>query len=161
MRAGPSSRPSRARAIKAARWERQSRAAQQLDLLAQERLELLALAGRTVPYSRGFREVRTGRVQGGQLVMEARPMPHVTERTRLDLILAADNLLHLGSLIVEDDTRGRTLRALARHVERDLRRIAGEIDAELDDRARVALDMAEERFALTVAGVLALRAAEG
>ena len=40
-------------------------------------------------------------------------MPYVTERTRLDLILAADNLLHLGSLIVEDDTRGRTLRALA------------------------------------------------
>jgi hypothetical protein len=93
--------------------------------------------------------------------MEARPMPHVTERTRLDLILAADNLLHLRSLIVEDDTRGRTLRALARHVERDLRRIAGEIDAELDDRARVALGMAEERFALTVAGALALRAAEG
>ena len=61
-------------------------------------------------------------------------MPHVTERTRLDLILAADNLLHLGSLIGEDDTRGRTLRALARHVERDLRRIAGEIDAELDAR---------------------------
>ena len=59
-------------------------------------------------------------------------MPHVTERTRLDLILAADNVLHLGSLIVEDDARGRTLRALARHVERDLRRIAGEIDAGLD-----------------------------
>jgi hypothetical protein len=93
--------------------------------------------------------------------MEARPMPHVTERTRLDLILAADNLLHLGSLIVEDDTRGRTLRALARHVERDLRRIAGEIDAELGDRARVAQAMAEERFALTVTGLLALRAAEG
>jgi hypothetical protein len=93
--------------------------------------------------------------------MEARPMPHVTERTRLDLILAADNLLHLGSLIVEDDTRGRTLRALARHVERDLRRIAGEIDAELDARARVALGMAEERFGLTLTGLLALRAAEG
>ena len=91
---------------------------------------------------------------------------HVTERTRLDLILAADNVLHLGSLIVEDDTRGRTLRALARHVERDLRRIAGEIDAELD--GRVALDMAQDRramegsrFALTVTGLLALRAAEG
>ena len=93
--------------------------------------------------------------------MEARPMPRVTERTRLDLILAADNVLHLGSLIVEDDTRGRTLRALARHVERDLRRIAGEIDAGLDDRARVALDMARDRFALTVTGLLVLRAAEG
>ena len=93
--------------------------------------------------------------------MEARPMPHVTERTRLDLILAADNVLHLGSLIGEDDTRGRTLRALARHVERDLRRIAGEIDAGLDAAAHVALDMAQDRFALTVAGVLALRAAEG
>jgi hypothetical protein len=92
--------------------------------------------------------------------MEGSSMPHVAERTRLDLILAADNLLHLGSLIGEDDARGRTLRALARHVERDLRRIAGEIDAELDDRARVALDMAQDRFALTVAGVLALRAAE-
>ena len=62
---------------------------------------------------------------------------------------------------MEDDARGRTLRVLARHVERDLRRIAGEIDAELDARARVALGMAEDRFALTVAGVLALRAAEG
>ena len=95
-------------------------------------------------------------------------MPHVTERTRLDLILAADNVLHLGSLIVEDDTRGRTLRALARHVERDLRRIAGEIDAELDGRARVARAMAEDRrtmegarFGLTLTGLLALRAAEG
>ena len=88
-------------------------------------------------------------------------MPHVTERTRLDLILAADNLLHLGSLIVEDDTRGRTLRALARHVERDLRRIADEIDAGLDAAAHVARAMAEERFALTVVGVLALREAEG
>jgi hypothetical protein len=93
--------------------------------------------------------------------MEGSSMPPVAERTRLDLILAADNLLHLGSLIGEDDTRGRTLRALARHVERDLRRIAGEIDAELDARASVALDMAQDRFALTVAGVLALRAAEG
>jgi hypothetical protein len=93
--------------------------------------------------------------EGGTMTTTA----HVTERTRLDLILAADNVLHLGSLIGEDDTRGRTLRALARHVERDLRRIAGEIDAELD--ARVALDMAQDRFALTVVGVLALRAAEG
>ena len=88
-------------------------------------------------------------------------MPHVTERTRLDLILAADNLLHLGSLIGEDYTRGRTLRALARHVERDLRRIAGEIDAGLDAAAHVAQAMAEERFALTVTGLLALREAEG
>jgi hypothetical protein len=54
------------KAVKVARWERQSALAQQLDLLAQERLELLAMAGRTVPYSRGFREIRTGRVQGGR-----------------------------------------------------------------------------------------------
>jgi hypothetical protein len=54
------------KAVKAAGWERQSRLAQQLYLLARERLELLAMAGRTVSYSRGFREVRTGRVQGGR-----------------------------------------------------------------------------------------------
>ena len=51
--------------IKLAGWERQSRLAQQLDLLAQERLELMALAGRTVPYSRGIPCVRTGRFQSG------------------------------------------------------------------------------------------------
>ena len=50
---------------------------------------------------------------------------------------------------------------IATHVERDLRRIAGEIDAGLDAAAHVAHGMAEERFALTVVGVLALRAAEG
>jgi hypothetical protein len=53
------------KAVKAARWERQSRLAQQLDLLAQERLELLAMAGRTVPYSRGIPCVRSGRFQSG------------------------------------------------------------------------------------------------
>ena len=53
------------KAIKVARWERQSRLAQQLDLLAQERLELLAMAGRTVPYSRGIPCVRSGRFQSG------------------------------------------------------------------------------------------------
>ena len=54
-------------------------------------------------------------------------MPHVTERTRLDLILAADNLLHLGSLIGEDDTRGRTLRALARRRDRVADRAYGRL----------------------------------
>ena len=53
------------KAVKAARWEHQSRLAQQLDLLAQERLELLAMAGRTVPYSRGIPCVRSGRFQSG------------------------------------------------------------------------------------------------
>jgi hypothetical protein len=51
---------------KVARWERQAERARQLDLLEQERLELTAMAGRTVLYSRGFREVRTGRIQGGR-----------------------------------------------------------------------------------------------
>ena len=83
----------------------------------------------------------------------------ITEATLLRLRHAEHDVRSIAEHMA--DSPDPTIRVIARHVERDLRRIAGEIDAELDARARVALDMAQDRFALTVTGLLALREAEG
>src|SRR4051794_41444285 len=54
------------KAVKAARWERERFAAAAVSVVVEADAEARRLAGRTVPYYRGFREIRTGRVQGGR-----------------------------------------------------------------------------------------------
>ena len=83
----------------------------------------------------------------------------ITEATLLRLRHAEHNVRSIAEHVA--DSPDPTVRVIARHVLRDLAAVAGEIDAGLDAAARVAQAMAEERFALTVAGVLALRAAGG
>ena len=83
----------------------------------------------------------------------------ITEATLLRLRHAEHDIRSIAEHVA--DSPEPTVGVIARHVLRDLAAVAGEIDAELDARARVALDMAQDRFALTVAGVLALRAAGG
>ena len=83
----------------------------------------------------------------------------VTEATLLRLRYAEHNVRSIAGHVA--DSPDPTVRVIARHVLRDLAAVAGEIDAGLDTAARVTQAMAEERFALTVAGLLALRAAEG
>ena len=83
----------------------------------------------------------------------------VTEATLLRLRYAEHNVRSIAEHVA--DSPDPTVGVIARHVLRELAAVAGEIDAELDGRARVALDMAQDRFALTVTGLLVLRAAEG
>ena len=83
----------------------------------------------------------------------------VTEATLLRLRHAEHDVRAIAEHVA--DSPDPTVGVIARHVLRDLAAVAGEIDAGLDAAAHVALGMAEERFALTVAGVLALRAAGG
>ena len=83
----------------------------------------------------------------------------ITEATLLRLRHAEHNVRSIAEHVA--DSPDPTVRVIARHVLRDLATLAGEIDAELDATAHVARAMAEERFALTVTGLLALREAEG
>ena len=83
----------------------------------------------------------------------------ITEATLLRLRHAEHDVRSIAEHVA--DSPDPTVRVIARHVLRDLAVVAGEIDAGLDAAAHVAQGMAEERFALTVVGVLALRAAEG
>ena len=83
----------------------------------------------------------------------------ITEATLLRLRHAEHNVRSIAEHVA--DSPDPTVGVIARHVLRDLAAVAREIDAGLDAAARVARAMAEDRFALTVAGVLALRAAWG
>jgi hypothetical protein len=83
----------------------------------------------------------------------------ITEATLLRLRSAEHNVRSIAEHVA--DSPDPTVRVIARHVLRDLGEVEREIDAGLNAAARAALGMAEDRFALTVTGLLALRAAEG
>jgi hypothetical protein len=78
----------------------------------------------------------------------------ITETTLQWLRYAEQNLRDIATRMAEEPDS--TVRVLAAHALRYLERAAGDVDAALDGAAAAAV---EERYALTPAGLAALRAA--